>query len=99
MYILGRLIETTAWFVDKIFVVVYFALIIRIVISWVGADPYNQIVQVIYSVTEPILAPFRRLPLQLGAIDFSPIVAFFVLNLVSQIIVGLLYGLARGLMN
>lgn len=100
MYFLGRLVATFAWFVDKVFIIVYFTLIARIIISWVGGDPYNQIVQLIYSVTEPILAPFRRLPLQVGGLDFSPIVAFLVLSLLREIVVGgILYGLASYLMG
>lgn len=100
MYFLGRVVASFAWLVDKIFVIMYFALIIRIVISWVGADPYNQLVQIIYRLTEPVLAPFRRLPLQFGGIDFSPIVAFLLLSVIRDIVVrGFLYGLAVHLMR
>lgn len=66
-------------------------LFIRILLSWVSPDPYNPVVQFIYKVTEPILRPIRRyLPLQWGMIDFSPILAFFLIQVVERIIVQLI---------
>jgi len=75
------------WLINTICFILYIALILRIIISWVDANPYNEIVQLIYSVTEPILAPFRMLPLQFGGIDFSPILAFFALRIVNSLLV------------
>ena len=94
MFILSELFRSLALLVSLVFNILYFLLVIRIIISWVGADPYNEIVRVIYSITEPILAPFRRLPLQVGAIDFSPILAFIVLSVLRSFIVGILHQLA-----
>lgn len=71
MFIVGEVLKSLALLISLLFNVIYFVLIIRIILSWVGADPYNEIVQIIYRVTDPILAPFRRLPLQMGAMDFS----------------------------
>ncbi len=94
------IIDSLVWLVNTIFFILYIVLVIRIIISWVSADPYNEIVQVIYSISEPILAPFRRLPLQLGAIDFSPLLAFFVLRILNSFVIWILYNLkvfiARG---
>jgi YggT family protein len=73
-----------------IFNVLYFLLVIRIVLSWFGVNPYNEIVSILYRITDPILKPFRRLPLQVGMIDFSPIVAFIVLTFLRTFVVGLL---------
>ena len=80
--------------VSLVFNILYFVLVIRIILSWVNADPYNEIVQVIYRITDPILAPFRRLPLQIGAMDFSPIVAFLVLSVLKNFMVNILYHIA-----
>ena len=41
-------------------------------------------------VSDPYLRIFRRLPLQLGPIDFSPIVAIIVLRIVGGIVVQLI---------
>ena len=89
--------EALIWLVNTIFFILYMAIVIRIVISWVDADPYNQIVQIVYSVTEPLLAPFRALPLKFGGMDFSPILAFFVLKIVNQTILWLIVSVMRAI--
>jgi len=94
MFILAEIVKSIALFVSLVFNILYFILIIRIIISWVGADPYNEIVRVIYKITDPLLAPFRALPLRIGAMDFSPIVAFLVLSVVKSLVVNLLYQIA-----
>ncbi len=91
MFIVSELIQSLALLVSLIFNILYFLLVIRIILSWVNPDPYNEIVQVIYKVSDPILAPFRRLPLQAGGVDLSPIVAFLVLSVLRNFIVNVLY--------
>ncbi|MGB2630208.1 MAG: YggT family protein [Candidatus Omnitrophota bacterium] len=94
MFILGEIFRSLALLTSLIFNVLYFVLVVRIIMSWVGADPYNEIVRVVYAITEPILALFRRLPLQAGVIDFSPILAFIVLAVLRNFIVNILYQIA-----
>ncbi len=59
MFVLGELIGSLSMLLGMIFKMIYFVLVIRMLLSWVNPDPYNQIVRIIYRVTEPILAPFR----------------------------------------
>jgi YggT family protein len=72
-----------------------------IIIAWIVAQfvfalgarvPYNRffnaVLDFLRDVSEPYLRIFRRLPLRLGPIDFSPIVAIFVLQIVGGLIVG-----------
>ena len=94
MFVLSELFQSLALLVSLVFKILYIVLVIRIIISWVGADPYNEIVRVIYRVSDPILAPFRRLPLRMGGIDFSPIVAFLVLSVLSNFLVSILNQIA-----
>jgi YggT family protein len=94
MFVIGELLWSLARLVSLALNILYFILVIRIILSWVNPDPYNQVVQVIYRITEPILAPFRRLPLQIGGVDFSPIVAFLVLNVAGNFIVNVLRRIA-----
>jgi YggT family protein len=94
MFVLAEVLRGLATLVSLLFTVIYFILVVRIIISWVGADPYNDITRLIYTVSDPILAPFRRLPLQVGGIDFSPIVAFLILSVLRGFIVNVLYQLA-----
>ena len=80
-------------------VLVYLVLIfIRILTSWIPRMPYNRylaaFLKFISDVTDPYLNLFRRIlpPVRMGpgALDLSPIVATFVLIIVSSIVVGLI---------
>ena len=94
MFVVGEILRSLALLLSLLFTVVYFVLIIRIILSWVNADPYNEIVQIIYRISEPVLKPFRRLPLQMGGVDFSPIIAFIVLSVLRNFLVNILYQIA-----
>lgn len=62
-----------------------YVLIARILCSWLpNVDWYKQPFRLLNVLTEPILAPFRRLIPPLGGIDFSPMVLFFALNLLQN---------------
>ena len=78
---------------------VYLVLIfIRILMSWIPRMPYNRylaaVLKFVSDVTDPYLNLFRRIlpPVRMGGagLDLSPIVATFVLIIVSQIVVGLI---------
>lgn len=94
MFILSQLFSSLALLFSMIFNVMYFLLVARIILSWFAVNPYNDIVQILYKITDPILAPFRKLPLRMGMIDFSPIVAFIVIAFLRNFVVGILTQLA-----
>ena len=59
-----------------------FAILIRVILSWIPHDPYGQLIRIIYSITDPLLRPVRDiLPMGMGGMDFSPIVVFFLIGL------------------
>jgi len=70
-------------------------LLARVLLSWLQIDPNNQWVKIIYQLTEPLLAPIRRLLPQSAGIDFSPIVAFIVLLVAEQVVLVILSSLLR----
>jgi YggT family protein len=49
----------------------------------------NAVLDFLRDVTEPYLRLFRRLPLRVGPLDLTPIVALLVLRIVGGIVVGL----------
>jgi YggT family protein len=69
-----------------------FALLIfaRVIISWVRIDPYHPLVQFLYNVTEPVLAPIRRLMPGGMMLDFSPMIALVVIFALRQLLITLL---------
>jgi YggT family protein len=82
-------------FVQLLFDLVILVLLARVLLSWVQVDPRNPIVNLIHQLTEPLLAPIRRLLPQSGALDFSPMIAFVVVLLAEQIVLSLLRSLLR----
>jgi YggT family protein len=78
----------------QVFTLVYFLLIFAyILMSWVRL-PYsiwlNRIQRFLYDVVEPYLRIFRRFIPPIGPLDISPIVAIFVLWIVSGLVIRLL---------
>ena len=61
----------------------------RIVFAW-GASSVNRVLRFLIKVTEPILAPFRRLIPPLGIFDISPIVVLLLLRLLQEAVRGTL---------
>ncbi|MBI2847184.1 MAG: YggT family protein [Chloroflexi bacterium] len=59
------------------------AIFIRVILSWfpVGT-PSNPFVAFVYQVTEPILTPLRQILPRTGALDFSPLVAIVILQVI-----------------
>ncbi|MEK6559039.1 MAG: YggT family protein [Planctomycetota bacterium] len=65
------------------------ALLIRIVLSWVPHNPYNQAVRFLYRITDPVLIPIRKLIPPFKGIDFSPVIVFFGLDIIKRFVSGL----------
>ena len=90
--------QEIAGFLDALLTVYTICIIAWIVASFVfslGARvPYNRVLSAVLDflrdVSDPYLRIFRRLPLQFGPIDFSPIVAIIALQVVGGLIVGLI---------
>ena len=75
MFVLGNFIVAFAKILDIALTMCMWVIVARAVISWVNPDPYNPIVQFLYRVTEPVMAPIRRwIPFGNMGIDFSPII-------------------------
>ncbi|WP_290536831.1 MULTISPECIES: YggT family protein [Alcanivorax] len=52
---------------------VFWTVLIRVLLSWVAPDPYSPVVRVIVQITEPIMAPVRKLLPPMGGFDLSPL--------------------------
>lgn len=65
------------WLTLNIF---FFALIAMIIVSWVAAGSRHPAVLLLYQITEPVMAPLRKVLPPMGGLDFSPIVAFILIQ-------------------
>lgn len=63
------------------FGVLQLALLVVVVVSWLPISPYSPWVRWAFVLTEPILRPLRGIVPSLGAFDITPIVAYFVLQI------------------
>lgn len=79
--------------VQVLFQLLYWAILIRVLLSWFVQDHSHPLVRILDDITEPILAPIRRALPRGGMIDFSPIVALIAIQLVERAV---LYLLVRG---
>jgi len=87
-----------AEFLNALFTVYALIIFAWIIVSWVFSfgvripysRPVNAVLDFLRDVTNPYLRIFRRLGLQFGPIDFSPIVAILVLQIGGALIVNLI---------
>ena len=66
-----------------------FILLARVIMTWIpNLDMTNPIVQFLLQATEPVLKPIRQALPQSGGMDFSPLVVFLVITVVSRVLAG-----------
>lgn len=88
---MGFLIRT----VDVAFDVYTLLIFVRVLLSWVRHNPYQPLIRFIYDVTDPYLRFFRRFIPPVGMIDFTPIIALIVLQVLKGVIIQLLVLIGR----
>lgn len=78
------------YLVATAFAVLQLAILVRVISSWIPSlSPYSPWVRWAWALSEPILAPLRRLvPPIGGSIDITPILAYFLVRIVGGFIVG-----------
>ena len=95
MFVLSNLLAAFAKVLDIALTIFMWIVIARAILSWVSPDPYNPIVRFIHNVTEPVLYQIRRrIPLNFGGIDFSPIIILLAVIFLQQFVVQSLYEFA-----
>ncbi len=59
----------------------FFALLAMIILSWVAPGTGHPAARLLYQLTEPVMAPFRRLVPPVGGLDLSPIFLFIAIHI------------------
>lgn len=62
-------------------------------LSWIPAWYDSSFGKGLRFLVEPLLKPFRRLPLQFGGLDFTVVAALLALQILGEVFVGLLWRL------
>jgi YggT family protein len=65
------------------------ALIVRVISSWLPISPYSPWIRWSYALSEPFLAPLRRVIPAFGGFDFTPILAYFILGFLESLLLRL----------
>ena len=52
----------------------FWLVLVRVLMSWINPGVHNPIVAVIYQLTEPLMAPLRRIIPPMGGLDLTPII-------------------------
>lgn len=60
----------------------FFALLGMIILSWIAPGTSNPAAQLMYQITEPVMAPFRSMLPSMGGLDLSPILLFILINII-----------------
>ncbi len=95
MFVFSNLLVAVAKVLDIALTIYMWIVIARAILSWVSPDPYNPIVRFIHNITEPVLYQVRRrIPLNFGGIDFSPIIILLAVIFLQQFVVQSLYQFA-----
>jgi YggT family protein len=97
MFVLRNLLIDTANVLDILLKSFEAVILIRVVLSWANASAYNNFVRVIYALSEPFLAPFRKIlpPRKTGGLDLSPAIVLVILYFTHDFLVPTLFDLAN----
>jgi YggT family protein len=86
---LGAIIKLVGFLLYGLLAIYSLLIFMRIIFSW-GVSSVNPVMRFLFRVTEPVLAPFRRLIPPLGMFDISPIVVLLLIRLFQEAIGGTL---------
>jgi YggT family protein len=76
-------------FIQLLAMFLWIMLIVRVVMSWTNPRGGGQLTAFVYQMTEPFLAPIRRLLPPSSGIDWSPLIAMLVLGMIVRVVVRL----------
>lgn len=98
MFVAGNFLSALASVLHMLLQTYIWVVIIRVVLTWVNADPWNPIVQTLNRLTDPLLEPIRRRMFRMMGyrgmgIDISPIILIAAIYFLDFFLVGTVYDL------
>lgn len=81
-------------FVDILARLLSLAILVRVLLSWLPIDRNGRFAEIILQITEPIVGPIRSVLPTFGGLDFSPMVALLLVEMVHSVLRQILMGLA-----
>jgi YggT family protein len=77
-------------FIQTLAYILNILILIRVLLSWIPAAQNNRLAVLIFEITDPIIAPIRRLIPSLAGLDFSPLIALLFISMAEQVLVNIL---------
>ncbi|ONH51819.1 YggT family protein [Pseudomonas cedrina] len=74
--------------------IIFWSMIISVILSWVAPGSRSPGAELVTQITEPVLAPFRRIIPNLGGLDISPIFLFILIQVLQIKVIPFLAELA-----
>lgn len=84
--LLGPLLWAIPELVDLLLNIFLFAIFIQVILSWINPGSYNPASALLYSLTEPVLRPARRLIPPVSGLDLSPMLVMIALILLKMLL-------------
>jgi YggT family protein len=82
MYMSGFVVEFLLLFLN----ILSYAILGRVLLSWVDQTGSMRVTQILNEITEPILAPLRSIMPSGGMFDFTPIIAMLLLQVIEILV-------------
>ena len=77
-------------FINLLYWILTLAILARVLLSWTRIDPYHPLARLLVQVTEPILAPIRRLLPATAGLDFAPLIVIVALDILRRLLISVL---------
>jgi YggT family protein len=89
MILFANFLNAVASILHMVLMIYLWILVVRAVLSWVHVPSMYQVKLILYHLTEPVLAPLRRLvpPYKFGGLDITPILAFILILFIDSFLV------------
>ena len=78
-------------FINLLFQALLFSILGRVLISWIDPQGNMRITQILGEITEPILAPIRKVLPTMGMLDLSPLVAMLLIQVLHSLVMGAIH--------
>ncbi len=88
--IAGVLVWVLGDTLDQVLTLFFYAIILRVVMSWVAMGGYigaSPLQEILFLLTEPLLAPLRRITPSIHGFDLSPLLAILGLKVLEILVV------------
>ncbi len=73
-----------SFFISILAQILFWAILFRALLSWIPGSSNSPLHRVVVEITEPVLAPLRRVVPKFGMIDITPMIAMIILQVIAQ---------------